>query len=233
MRELGVLAAIVIAASAARAEEPSSDRVRFLAKETVTQYDLGHYQAALKAAEELYQLKPTPGVLFNVAQCHRQLGHLKEAAHSYRLFLSYAEPESNEAVKARDLLAQVEAALKQQEAAVRAQPQGTAPLKATPPEWQTRPAPQAALPTVVYVPQPAAAPSHKAAYVLGVTTIAAVATGIAFGMASKNAANSLTSTIHSHADASDLAKTHDRDAHIADLCFAGAVALGLATVIAW
>lgn len=228
-----ICAAAVLICMAAQAEEPALDRARALAAEAQTAYDLGHYDAALKRYEELYQIKAVAGVLFNVAQCHRKLGQLKEAADLYRSFLVHADPQSGEAAKAQELLVQVESALKEQEAAARAAPQGTAPLSPK----ETQPAPAAAVqwmaPPVVYLPQPAPPPSHKAAYVLGGTAVAALVAGVVFGLSSKSAANSLSSGIHSHADANDLADKHEKDAYLADILFGGAGALGLATVIAW
>ena len=231
-----LVAALLLAASA-RAEEPL-ERARSLATEAQTEYDLGHYEAALKSFEELYKIKPVAGVLFNVAQCHRKLGQLKEAANLYRSFLVHADPESREAAKAQELLAQVEETIRQQEAVAKAAPQGTAPLPAAPkPEpaaWPPpKPVPAAAAPIVIYQPAPAPPPSHKAAWVLGGTAVAALAAGAVFGLSAKNAASSMTSGIHDNASVNDLEHTHDKNAHIADLFFAGAGVLALATVIAW
>src|SRR5438874_1850687 len=105
---IAVLCIATVLAAGARAEEDPAERIRTLSRQVQVEYDLGHYEAALQHSEELYKLKPVPGVLFNVAQCHRQLGHLKEAARLYRSFLNHADPASTEAVKAQDLLAQVE-----------------------------------------------------------------------------------------------------------------------------
>ena len=230
MRGIAILLSLLFA-GAAFADAPNADRIRALNKEMQTQYDLGHYAEALKAAEELYQLKPTSGVLFNVAQCHRQLGEFKEAAHAYRLFLTKVEPGSTEAVKAQELLGQVEEAQKQKEAALKAQPLETAPIKATPPaEWQK---PAAPTPAVVYVPAPPPPPSHKAAFVLGGTAVTALAASVVLGVMSKSAASSLTASIHDQNSVQDLAKKHDVTAHLADIGFALSGVLALATVIAW
>jgi len=222
MRPFALFLVTLLAAAASRADERPAYRVR---AEAQAQFDLGHYEEALKRYEELYQLGPTPDVLLSVAECHRELGQFKEAARSYRLYLSRADPQSPEAGKARDLLAQMDAAVKQQEAAA----QGTAASGGSAKAW-SRSAPAAAVPTVVYAPQDT---SHKAAYVLGGTAVAALVVGIAFGISSKNAASSLTNGIHSNADENDLAHAHKRNAILADLCFAGSGVLALATVIAW
>ena len=222
--------------AAAQTQDSSLDRARALGKEAQTSYDLGHYQQALKQYEELYQLKPVAAVLFNVAQCHRKLGQLHEAANLYRSFLVHAEPESREATKAQELLAQVEEALNQQEAVAKAAPQGTAPLSAAKAEARPAATGWPPPPSVVYLPQqlpPPPPPSHKTAYVLGGTAVAALAAGLILGLSAKNAASSLTSSMHTNAEANALADTHERDAHLADLFFIGAGALALGTVIAW
>src|SRR5437762_8546402 len=176
---------LVALAFAARAQEtPRADRIRTLSDQLQIEYDLAHFEKALGIAEELYRLKPTAGVLFNVAQCHRKLGQFKEAATLYRSFIARADPASPEAVKAQELLGQVEALIKQQEAVARAPPQGTSPLK---PEWQPRPQPVAPPP----VPPPA--PSHKTFYVLAGISAAALAGGVVMGLGSKSAASELTS----------------------------------------
>jgi len=238
MHRTALLAAVLLLAPAARADD--LERARSLATEAQTAYDLGHYETALKSFEELYKIKPVAGVLFNVAQCHRKLGQLKEAANLYRSFLVHADPESREAAKAQELLAQVEETIRQQEAVAKAAPQGTAPLPTAPrPEpatWPQRPAPAPAPAAALPAPPPPAPPpppSHKTAYVLGGTAVAALATGIAFGLSAKNAASTLTSGIHDNATVTDLTHTHEKNAHIADLFFAGAGVLTLATVIAW
>jgi hypothetical protein len=48
---------------------------------------------ALTAYEAAYQAKPLPGFLFNIAQCHRNLGHHERAVFFYRRYLSL-DPES-------------------------------------------------------------------------------------------------------------------------------------------
>jgi tetratricopeptide (TPR) repeat protein len=49
-------------------------------------YNLSEWQAALDDFREAYRLKPDSAFLFNIAQCHRQLGQYREAANFYRAF---------------------------------------------------------------------------------------------------------------------------------------------------
>jgi tetratricopeptide (TPR) repeat protein len=79
-------------------------------------YALGHFREALEKFETAYKLKPVQGLLFNIAQCHRQLGALKEARSAYRRFLD-KDPDSRFATLAREKLDEVERALEAQASA--------------------------------------------------------------------------------------------------------------------
>ena len=60
-------------------------------------YELGHYQEALDEFEAAYMAVPDPVFLFNVAQCHRKMGHDKEAVGFYKSYLRNAPNASNRA----------------------------------------------------------------------------------------------------------------------------------------
>src|SRR3954451_10172096 len=180
------LAMLVLALSLASRGDDTATRIRTLSDQLQIEYDLAHYEKALTIAEELYRLKPTAGVLFNVAQCHRKLGQFKEAAALYRSYLARADPASPEAVKAQELLTQVEDLIKQQEMVAKAPPHGTSPL----PAEAVKPAP----PPPAQAPPPP--PSHKTFYVLAGVSVAALAAGVVFGLGSKNASSQLTSSKH-------------------------------------
>jgi hypothetical protein len=96
------------------------------------------------------------------------------------------------------------------------------------------PAPAAAPPTAVIVVRTAPPPrSHVVAYTTGGVGVAALATGIVFGLKSKSADSSLSGTQHSSSDTNDLINTYQTSAKIADVLFASAALLGLAAVLAW
>src|SRR4051812_16057712 len=217
------IAILVFALALAVRGEDTSTRIRTLSDQLQIEYDLAHYEKALTIAEELYRLKPTAGVLFNVAQCHRKLGQFKEAAALYRSYLSRADPASPEAVKAQELLTQVEALIKQQEATAKAQPHSLSPL----PAEALKPTP----PPPAQAPPPP--PSHKTFYVLAGVSAAALAAGVVFGLGSKNASNELTSQKHGQAEAESLANDVEKKALVADGFFILAGAFGLGAVIAW
>jgi len=51
-------------------------------------FALGRFEEALGHYEKAYEAKPLAGFLFNIAQCHRNLGHIDEAIFSYRKYLT-------------------------------------------------------------------------------------------------------------------------------------------------
>ncbi len=50
-------------------------------------YKLGHFEKALQAYSQAYDVLPLPGFLFNIGQCHRKLGHFERAIFFYRGYL--------------------------------------------------------------------------------------------------------------------------------------------------
>jgi tetratricopeptide (TPR) repeat protein len=77
-------------------------------------YEHGDYRKALAAFEDAYQLAPLPGFLFNLAQCHRQLGAYERAATDYRRYLSLSEKEPSNATMVKELIAEMDARAKQE-----------------------------------------------------------------------------------------------------------------------
>lgn len=101
-----VMPGLVQAAGTAPGDAETRARQHF-AEGTVA-YDLGEFQKALQAYSEAYRLAPRPALLFNVAQCHRQLGQDERAAFFYRRFLHLSGQDAANAGLARELLAEVE-----------------------------------------------------------------------------------------------------------------------------
>jgi tetratricopeptide (TPR) repeat protein len=94
-------------------------------------YAKGDFREALEAFEAAYRLAPLPGFLFNVAQCHRQLGHFTRAASSYRRFLALSEKEPANAAMVKELIAEMDSKAKAQ-ATSRPAPEKPAPLAKAP-----------------------------------------------------------------------------------------------------
>jgi tetratricopeptide (TPR) repeat protein len=77
------------AEAAAKAKEHFSQGTR--------RYELGHHQEALTEYEAAYMEVPDPAFLFNIAQCHRKMGHDKEAVSFYKSYLRNAPNAPNRA----------------------------------------------------------------------------------------------------------------------------------------
>ena len=133
-------------ALAAHAPEFAQAKAAFRAAQK--HYDLGEFQKALNSYSDAYQLNPLPAFLFNMAQCHRQLGNYERAAFYYARFLEAAPSDSANTRLARDLLKDMRAKQRAQ-----AQPSDAPAVTpevapATPPlnEWPGGTAPGRALP---------------------------------------------------------------------------------------
>jgi tetratricopeptide (TPR) repeat protein len=58
-------------------------------------YDVGEYRQALEEFKAAHLAKPDPAFLFNIAQCHRQLGDLEQAIVMYKRFLAASPKAGN------------------------------------------------------------------------------------------------------------------------------------------
>ncbi len=105
-------------------------------------YDLAEYDAALREFKEAYRAVEDPAFLFNIAQCHRKLGHAQDAITFYKNYLRRAPHAANKAEVERRI-AELERA-----------PASSAPPAAEPAA--------AAAPLVLEVPAPAPAQKRPA-----------------------------------------------------------------------
>ncbi|HUB05999.1 MAG TPA: protein kinase [Myxococcales bacterium] len=69
-------------------------------------YDVGHFGRALELFSLAYEFAPQPSLLFDIAQCHRQLGHAERALFFYRRYLARA-PAGADLHQARKLIEKV------------------------------------------------------------------------------------------------------------------------------
>ena len=60
-------------------------------------YDLAEYEGALREFKEAYRAVEDPAFLFNIAQCHRKLGHAQDAITFYKNYLRRAPHAANKA----------------------------------------------------------------------------------------------------------------------------------------
>lgn len=103
----------------------------------IKQYNLGEFKAALAAFTDAYNAHPDPSLLFNLGQCHRQLGDRQKAVTLYRSYLRETGEPPN-AVEVRRLIAVIEEALAKDQAKP-AEPEKPAPVNETPVQPQPQP----------------------------------------------------------------------------------------------
>src|SRR5260370_42270147 len=78
-------------AQAVRADD--AETVRAQARDATAEYNMGHFKEALARFQAIYKATGKNALLFNIAQCQRQMGKLKDAAFSYRRFIEL-EPDN-------------------------------------------------------------------------------------------------------------------------------------------
>ncbi len=107
MRAELVLAAVLCVAGPAAAGAEAEARLRL--KSAQQAYDLAKFDEALQAYSDAYALDPRPPFLFNIAQCHRQLGNYERAAFFYRRYLDLSPKRPTNAGLVEGLIQEVEA----------------------------------------------------------------------------------------------------------------------------
>jgi tetratricopeptide (TPR) repeat protein len=90
---IAVLAAVALHSGSARGEKNEDARRQFTAAQE--SFDQGDYAEALVQYQEVYDAIKSPLLLFNIAQCHRNLGQWPEAAALFRRFLREADKPPN------------------------------------------------------------------------------------------------------------------------------------------
>jgi tetratricopeptide (TPR) repeat protein len=110
-----VLFALLVAAPA-RADDEAKASARQHYERGVTQYNLGHFNAAIPEFEKAYELESVPVLLYNIAQAHRQLGNNERAIFFYRRYIEAAPKAANRADVERRIRELEEVVRKQGEA---------------------------------------------------------------------------------------------------------------------
>jgi tetratricopeptide (TPR) repeat protein len=65
----------------------TTDKAKAVFAEANQHYSLGEFDQAMASYSLAYRLQPLPAFLFNIAQCHRKLGHYKDAIAMYQNYL--------------------------------------------------------------------------------------------------------------------------------------------------
>jgi hypothetical protein len=134
-------------ASPAAARAEATARAHFQRAERA--FDLGKFEEALEAYEAAYEAKALPGFLFNIAQCHRNLGNGERAVFFYQRYLALDPATPN-----RKLVEELMAA--EQERLEQSRPPAVAPTPEPPPGPPAPPRDDLAAPPPAPTPEPLA-----------------------------------------------------------------------------
>jgi tetratricopeptide (TPR) repeat protein len=156
---LGALLGVFSGAGPACAAEPapagatvSREQWKQLVNEGNALYQVGRFREALERYERAHVARPTPSTLYNIGQCHRELGQYDRALRSFAGYLVLAPAAPNRA-DVEALMAELEGLLKSSPSAKPAVPSSPSSLSSP----SSPPAPSAGAPSPV-VP-PAATPA--------------------------------------------------------------------------
>jgi tetratricopeptide (TPR) repeat protein len=171
----------------AHATSGDKAKARELYRVGTQHYNLAEYDQALDAFKEAYREFEDPIFLFNIGQCHRQLGHKQEAIGFYRGYLRN-EPTASNRDEVNALIAKLEASIVEDNAAKQipsanpATPSQGPPAAMTVPQFIAASSPQAAVENPARpAPQAARTPVYKRWWLW--TVVGVVAAGAAVGAA--------------------------------------------------
>ncbi len=89
-----MLAVLTASSAPAGAADARTEAAREHSRQADAYYKLEKYPNAIGEYEQAYLSKPDASFLFNIAQCHRLMGHAAEAIKFYRRFLNDAAPSA-------------------------------------------------------------------------------------------------------------------------------------------
>ena len=140
---------VLVLASPARGDDSATEQARQCYETGTQQYDLGHWDDAIREFEKAYQLRPDPSFLYNLAQAYRRKGDTKRALDLYRNYLAKI-PKSPQRAEIEERIKTLQKQIDEEASA-----------KSAPPEPTGRaPVPPPALPLGTgLVPAPAEAPA--------------------------------------------------------------------------
>jgi tetratricopeptide (TPR) repeat protein len=195
-RITGIMLLLLLCAGVARADKAAAEAAY---REAVKRYDLNEFQTALDSFKRAYIEYEEPTLLFNIAQCHRQLGQRSKAIQFYRSYLRRL-PEAGNRDEVKRIMDNLEAAIAQERASTTAPPMGV--IDAPGAGATTTTAPSVAPQPSLLVARPAASPPRPRRRWLWVVAgggaalvITAVAVGVAFGVSAPRASATFGSTV--------------------------------------
>lgn len=106
---LVAVAALVGGPALGHAESGAAGEAKARYEKGLRHYNLGHFDEAVEHFEGAYELSGKPELLFNIAQCQRQLGNTERALFLYRRYLA-SLPEASNRKSAEGYIAELEGA---------------------------------------------------------------------------------------------------------------------------
>ncbi|MGO9836949.1 MAG: tetratricopeptide repeat protein [Polyangiaceae bacterium] len=236
---------ILLAAGPVTAADSALQEARKLTSAAMVEYNVGRFERALDLYTKAYERYPKPALLFDLGQCHRQLGHFERALFFFHGYLR-EQPNASNRPLAEKLLedsqrqldaqkaAEAEAEAKAAEAQ-RAQNASAASAPATTGESLPAPASTA-------VPGPPPPPPSPLFRVVGLATagvgVVLVGVGAYAGLRSASLAKQISQV---SAQQGTWTPQYQSDyesgkslATVANVLFvSGAVALGTGAALAW
>jgi tetratricopeptide (TPR) repeat protein len=175
------LAALLVAAPCwvavpALAADPALTEARTLTSQASVEYDVGHFDQALDLYTRAYERYPKPALLFDIGQCHRQLGHYERAIFFYQGYLR-GQPQAPNRPLVEKFIADSQQQLDAQRAAGTAPPPPAESSQPAVPAPTTTPAPEAPAPAEVPTASAPAEP-HKGLGPLAIAGLATAGTGV-------------------------------------------------------
>jgi tetratricopeptide (TPR) repeat protein len=85
---IAICALVLAGARPAVAEDRDARAARAHFQRAEKAFSMGKFDDALKGYEAAYEAKPLPGLLFNIAQCHRNLTNPERAIFFYQRYLA-------------------------------------------------------------------------------------------------------------------------------------------------
>ncbi len=104
---LAICLACVASARVAYADDPAMRAAKRHYERGQKLFGLQKFEEALEQYQKAFDAKPIPDFLFNIGQCHRNLGDYEAAIFSFKRFLKL-DPETPNREKVEELIAQLE-----------------------------------------------------------------------------------------------------------------------------
>ena len=93
--KLALLAALAIVAPHPAVADDGTKAAKAHVEKAKKLFNLGKFDDALSEYQKAYDAKPLPKLLFNIAQCYRNLGQVDQALFTYKSYLHNVPNASN------------------------------------------------------------------------------------------------------------------------------------------